>query len=365
MEVLGLEGPAAPAELKRAYHRRLRVTKPDEDPEGFKRLRAAYELLQRAGEAPEAASGAEGASEGAGRQVELHVLGAPLDGMAEEVDLQERIRQLDRAVRFSPERLELWVALVTALVQVEARPAALATVERMARHHPLEAWRLRVSKLPESITSSMLKTPPEGVSLRELADALFVLADQQDFALDVLPVARKLIWSTPPQELEAVVEDLVQVGLRLAAAGYVHDGQQVVRTLTERCPDAVAAQQAMAMEWAAVTDFPIRILQQLAEAILLDDDELVEGMDPVEAEALPGLEEQAPRLNERFFERLDGPAPPVHLRRPVAALVDPEDVIAEGGSYGRYIAPRQLPIGGVLFLLFLLARIISDCGGTQ
>lgn len=121
MEVLGLEGPAAPVELKRAYHRRLRVTKPDEDSEGFKRLREAYELLQQAGEAPKAASGAEGASEGAsegaGRQVELHVLGAPLDGMAEEVDLQEHIRQLDRAVRFSPERLELWVALVTALVQ--------------------------------------------------------------------------------------------------------------------------------------------------------------------------------------------------------------------------------------------------------
>ncbi|MFN3186332.1 MAG: hypothetical protein ACE37F_30315 [Nannocystaceae bacterium] len=44
LEVLGLELGADAEAIKRAYHKRLKTTKPDRDPEGFKRLRAAFEL---------------------------------------------------------------------------------------------------------------------------------------------------------------------------------------------------------------------------------------------------------------------------------------------------------------------------------
>ncbi|MCR9161563.1 MAG: J domain-containing protein [Nannocystaceae bacterium] len=43
-ELLGLSPGADAKAIKRAYHKRLKTTKPDRDPEGFKRLRAAFEV---------------------------------------------------------------------------------------------------------------------------------------------------------------------------------------------------------------------------------------------------------------------------------------------------------------------------------
>lgn len=44
-ELLGVDATASAKELKRAYLRKTKVYKPERDPEGFQRLRAAYELL--------------------------------------------------------------------------------------------------------------------------------------------------------------------------------------------------------------------------------------------------------------------------------------------------------------------------------
>lgn len=44
---LGLSGPASPRELRHAYAERLKETHPEEDPEGFQRLHAAYEEARR------------------------------------------------------------------------------------------------------------------------------------------------------------------------------------------------------------------------------------------------------------------------------------------------------------------------------
>lgn len=46
LEVLGLEPGADAKAIKRAYHKRIKKTKPDRDPEGFRRLREAYERLK-------------------------------------------------------------------------------------------------------------------------------------------------------------------------------------------------------------------------------------------------------------------------------------------------------------------------------
>lgn len=45
---LGLSGPASPREIRHAYAERLKETHPEEDPEGFQRLHAAYEAARRA-----------------------------------------------------------------------------------------------------------------------------------------------------------------------------------------------------------------------------------------------------------------------------------------------------------------------------
>ncbi len=49
-QVLGLERSASEAEIKQAYFALVREHSPERDPEGFKRIRAAYEKL-RAGTA--------------------------------------------------------------------------------------------------------------------------------------------------------------------------------------------------------------------------------------------------------------------------------------------------------------------------
>ncbi len=46
LEVLGLTNADDAAQVKKAYRRLLRGIKPDQDPEGFKRLRTAYETLK-------------------------------------------------------------------------------------------------------------------------------------------------------------------------------------------------------------------------------------------------------------------------------------------------------------------------------
>jgi curved DNA-binding protein CbpA len=45
-QVLGIERAAGEAEIKRAYFSLVREHPPERDPEGFKRIRAAYEQLK-------------------------------------------------------------------------------------------------------------------------------------------------------------------------------------------------------------------------------------------------------------------------------------------------------------------------------
>lgn len=47
MTVLGLAENAGEDDIRRAYARRLKATNPEDDPEGFKELRSAYELMMR------------------------------------------------------------------------------------------------------------------------------------------------------------------------------------------------------------------------------------------------------------------------------------------------------------------------------
>ncbi|HDN79267.1 MAG TPA: J domain-containing protein [Chloroflexi bacterium] len=45
-QVLGVSPQATEAEIKRAYFRKVREHPPERDPEAFKRIRAAYEMLK-------------------------------------------------------------------------------------------------------------------------------------------------------------------------------------------------------------------------------------------------------------------------------------------------------------------------------
>src|SRR5689334_19203890 len=52
-KVLGIERTASEAEIKQAYFSLIRQSPPEHDPEGFKRIRAAYEKLRATSERAE------------------------------------------------------------------------------------------------------------------------------------------------------------------------------------------------------------------------------------------------------------------------------------------------------------------------
>jgi len=52
-KVLGVENDASEAEIKQAYFALVREHPPEGDPDGFKRIRAAYEKLRAGGERAE------------------------------------------------------------------------------------------------------------------------------------------------------------------------------------------------------------------------------------------------------------------------------------------------------------------------
>ena len=55
---LGIDASATPEEARRAYLRGIKTRKPETDPEGFRRLREAYELLAEARETRQESPGA-------------------------------------------------------------------------------------------------------------------------------------------------------------------------------------------------------------------------------------------------------------------------------------------------------------------
>ena len=61
-EALGLPGPADLSLIRQAYAERLKRTRPEEDPEGFQRLRNAYQAACRL--ARQGANGADAARRG-------------------------------------------------------------------------------------------------------------------------------------------------------------------------------------------------------------------------------------------------------------------------------------------------------------
>ncbi len=49
-EILGISQDAGPGEIRKAYLKKLRLSPPEKDPEGFKAIRHAYSMLQDTGQ---------------------------------------------------------------------------------------------------------------------------------------------------------------------------------------------------------------------------------------------------------------------------------------------------------------------------
>ena len=66
-QILGIEQTKDERALKNAYRDKLTVTNPEDDPEGFKRLRMAYEEACRYAGTPDAEENEEGGTDAGGR----------------------------------------------------------------------------------------------------------------------------------------------------------------------------------------------------------------------------------------------------------------------------------------------------------
>lgn len=153
---------------------------------------------------------------------------------------------------------------------------ALAVLVAMGERHALLQWRLRLRLLPDKTTTFQLRNPPEGATLADRVQALFVLVDVHRWSGESVPIARNLINTWPVAELSGETDGRVRFALRLAVAGFVGDAQAALQELAARCP-AVEVGHALAVEWSRVSDVPSEVLRNLAAALMVDDATVVDG----------------------------------------------------------------------------------------
>ena len=105
---------------------------------------------------------------------------------------------------------------------------------------------------------------------------------------------------------------------------------------------------------------PSEVLRNLAAALMVDDETVVDGVDPVAAERLPALRAQAPALYARFGAHLEA-EPPAPRPKPKAA---------RGGRPGREDAApvaqgEHRHLGVVLIIAIALLRWAVMCPGQS
>ncbi len=133
---LGIDASATPDDIRRAYLRGIKVRKPETDPEGFRRLREAYELLTstlaRQEETFTAPPTEEEKDEEDGEEVspEIAALASRLADLPAETRLEERLAALREAVREHPKSLGARWWLIEELGRAGRREEVLETLRQ-------------------------------------------------------------------------------------------------------------------------------------------------------------------------------------------------------------------------------------------
>lgn len=303
LEVLGLTKADDPAQVKRAYRRLLKVTKPDEDPLGFKRLRTAYEILKQQdgiGVAPGPVD-FEAPQPPALRKTtferELHALGTGQDNAL------RRIYLLDAELRNQPENPQLLVRLFSEMREVGLDLPSLDVLEELEAVDAAKAWTLRLQHLPDKTTTHQLRHPPADTPLVLRIKALYVLIDVHRWTGDVGAVAIWLVQNEPESALAQHHDALVQLALRLAVTGFVTDAQALMRKIHQRCVLGTDSYHNLLLQWAQQDAVPAHLLRGIAAAFFYDDDDLLEGhIEDLDrpAKAFTALRTHGPELYARF-----------------------------------------------------------------
>jgi hypothetical protein len=260
---LGLEPGAKPDDIRRAYLRGVKTRKPEVDPEGFRRLREAFELLSANAQPSREAPPASTAPTADVRRP------APVDPRAAwmadlvaalraEPDLEQSIRRLRQAIREEPAIPDLRWWLVRDLLEAK-RPREAAEALRQGDAAGLPGFLRELARgFPD------LLTPPEMERLAQSDDpeTLAALAEAHarrgdaataatlcQRAFQLADVQGDLAHPTPQQVIRIL---LLLQGQGAFAASLSLQGQLHWRMASGRMPRVPAGEQAAL--WALVCE---------------------------------------------------------------------------------------------------------------
>ena len=390
--VLGLDGNIDADSLRRAYLRTLKRFKPERDPEGFQRVRAAYERLEAAPWAwsrpspadaadartaqpatvleparadsgpPESPATTLDAAAGDGHEAYLGPLFDPVDAAA---DAAARVEILQRATRERADVAEVFHELASELRFVGAEgweaEAAEALRAGAAAGHPSCAQRLRAEH-PDALDDEdldALRAERSPGSQRVLAHALAGRGrwdDAADIATDAIARDRMTIGATadPAQWLDLV--------LRLHQDGAVDAAVRVDRAMRAQVRSAASA--ASMSPFAQLRfeltrqlgelhrSFPASLRAEIASAIREGDLDLA-------AEEASDLRERDPSRANAAADALRDHAP--DLARVLAPVLSPRHAPAKSTS-----DPSVRGVTGfVIFLFIMVMNIGRTCSNWR
>lgn len=247
-EEIGLAPGASPGEIRRGYLRTLKTRKPEVDPEGFRRLREAYELLtENAGILSLVATAPPAELVTAGRPLRDTPPSPPLPP-SPVADVQRRLAQIDH----SDERL--------------------AVLRCAVREHPRE----------ETLRWWLLREL-EDWGLEEEAVELLCRSDQEGLDGFFEHLASKHPDALTEKDLERLVKSGDPEKLTIAAESWLFRGMpgRAVEVLLRAMAAAEEADDLTTPDPGRIIAFLLRLQGE-------------------------GLSEEAERLQERFRERLRG-----------------------------------------------------------
>lgn len=302
LKELGLGIPTSLDDIRAAYLRLLKVRKPDSDPEGFMRLRAAYERLQAGdtdfvsapastqasadhdGESPEPRDG-QGRDVGEPEDVPettflegalpLEALKPRLQAYLESLRRQsftmiERIEVLDAVQQQHPEDADLaeWLALEFVGADQPGLAAELLT-SSIGKVPPAEAarlWRILYQQVPWHWAAHGLLTLPTTVAAPEvLAAAERALAKESDGEV-AAALLRKVLAGWPEQDTSPYSSDVLRLAMGIGAAGFLLEVFHLLRDFGGRLG---LVELAIANEWLVLDGkLPPGVMRSLCKAVL-------------------------------------------------------------------------------------------------
>lgn len=262
-EEIGLAPGSSPDEIRRAYLRKLKTRKPEVDPEGFRRLREAYELLTENAEV------------------------LSLVATAPPAELVPAGRPLQDTPPSSPSRPSPVVEVQRRLATVDHSDERLAVLRRAVREHPREET-LRWWLLLEL----------EDWGLKEEAMELLCRSDQEGLGGFFEHLASQYPGALTEKDLERLVEAEEPEKLTIAAEAWLFRGVpgRAVEILLRAMAAAEEADDLMTPDPGRIVAFLLRL-------------------------QAGGFAEEAERLQERFRERLRGADREVDLLDPQSAAL--------------------------------------------